>query len=70
MPRNVDAFALFFIVVVVLVSGYFVDHGPWCFANGMHVGHFHDHGFSVIVPRPPRPPAPPSMPEMPQLPSF
>ncbi|MGA2182002.1 MAG: hypothetical protein ABSH47_03160 [Bryobacteraceae bacterium] len=70
MPRNVDAVALFFIVVIVLVSGYFMDHGPWCLANGLRIGVVDEHNFMVVAPRPPRPPAPPAMPAMPHLPSF
>jgi hypothetical protein len=82
MPRNVDAVALFFIVVIVLVSGYFIDHGPWCVAKGLRIGVIDEHGFMVVaprIPRTPRPPAPPAipapsemvrLPAMPQLPRF
>ena len=79
MPRNVDAVALFFIVVIVLVSGYFIDHGPLCVANGVRIGVIDEHGIMVVAPRIPKPPAPPAMPappkmpempEMPQLPRF
>jgi hypothetical protein len=70
MPRNVDAVALFFIVVIVLVSGFFIDHGPWCFANGMRVGVVNDREFMVIAPRAPRPPALPAMPAPPALPRM
>jgi hypothetical protein len=77
MPRNVDAVAVFLIVIVVLVGGYFADHGPWCLANGMRIGVMDDSGIMVVapprVPTPPRPPAMPALPQMvtlPQLPSF
>jgi hypothetical protein len=82
MPRNVDAVALFFIVVIVLVSGYFIDHGPWCLADGLRIGVVNEHGFAVIAPRPPRAPRPPAppvipapsellrLPALPQLPRF
>jgi len=82
MPRNVDAVALFFIVVIMLVTGYFVDHAPICLANGVRIGVVDDQGIGVLAPRvpdPPRLPAPPAMPapsnlvrlpDMPQLPRF
>jgi hypothetical protein len=82
MPRNVDAVALFFIVVLVLVTGYFIDHGPVCIANGLRLGVVNEHEFMVVAPRmpaPPRPPAPPAipapsdlvrLPALPQLPRF
>ena len=82
MPRNVDAFALFFIVLILLVSGYFADHAPICLANGMRIGVVDDQGIGVLAPRlpdPPRLPAPPAipapsnlvrLPDLPQLPRF
>ena len=81
MPRNVDAVALFFIVVIVLATGYFVDHGPICLADGVRIGVIDDNGVMVVAPRvtprhqpampaPPRMPALPQMPAMPQLPRL
>jgi hypothetical protein len=70
MPRNVDAVALFFIVVIVLASGYFMDHGPWCMANGLRIGVINEHGFMVVAPPVPRPPAPPAMPAPPKMPAM
>jgi len=72
MPRNVDAVALVFIVVVVLVTGYFADHGPMCLADGIRIGVVNDRDIRVIgplvPPAPPRMPAPPRLPGLPQLP--
>ncbi len=68
MPRNVDAFALFFIVIVMLVSGYFVDHGPWCFRNGVRMGVVDDQGIGVLAP--PAMPAAPRMPDIPKMPAM
>jgi len=66
MPRNFDAVALFFIVVIVLMAGFFEDHGPWCFRGGPRIGVVDDSGFMIVAPpvapRPPRPPAPPAFP--------
>jgi len=73
MPRNVDAVALVFIVVVVLFFGFVADHGPWCFANGVRVGVVDDHGFRIVappMPRAPRMPVPPRMPVMPTMPTM
>jgi hypothetical protein len=74
MPRNVDAFALFFIVLIVLVSGYFIDHGPVCLANGVRMGVVDDQGIGVLappqLPDPPRLPALPSTPKLVSLPQF
>jgi hypothetical protein len=70
MPRNVDALALFFIVAIVLTTGYFVDHGPVCVTRHMRVGVINQHEFVVVAPQAPKPPSPPTMPEMPQLPRF
>jgi len=68
MPRNVDAVALFFIVVLVLFFGFVADHGPWCFANGVRVGVMDDNGIRVIAP--PVPPALPRLPALPPLPKL
>jgi len=68
MPRNVDAVALFFIVVAVLFFGFMSDHGPWCFENGVRVGVADEHGFRIVAP--PAPPALPAMPSMPAMPSL
>jgi hypothetical protein len=76
MPRNVDALALFFIVLIMLVSGYFADHAPICLADGVRIGVVDDQGIGVLAPRLPAPPAIPApsnlvrLPDMPQLPRF
>jgi hypothetical protein len=71
MPRNVDAFALFFIVLIVLVSGYFIDHGPMCLADGVRIGVVDDtHEIGVIAPRMPALPSPPAMPAPPKMPAM
>jgi hypothetical protein len=74
MPRNVDAVALFFIVLIMLVSGYFADHAPICLANGMRIGVVDDQGIGVLapprLPDPPRLPALPSPPKLVSLPQF
>jgi len=73
MPRNIDAIALFFIVVVLLLSGFVIDHGPLCLANGVRFGVVDDQGIRVVappLPRAPKMPAPPRMPAMPQMPTL
>jgi hypothetical protein len=70
MPRNVDAVALFVIVLIMLVSGYFADHGPVCLANGMRVGVVDGEGIGVLAPRIPDPPAIPAPPKMPAMPHL
>jgi hypothetical protein len=70
MPRNVDALALFFIVLIMLVSGYFADHAPICLANGVRIGVVDDQGIGVLAPRLPDPPAIPAPPKMPAMPHL
>ena len=70
MPRNFDAFALFLIVMFVLMAGFFEDHGPWCFRGGPRVGVVDDSGFMIVAPHAPAPPALPKLPALPALPRL